>query len=1272
VSGRSGTETCALGANQSRSTISAHIPRGLLVIALLFGAASIHRDRGAFTSVAQPRSSSQWAKLYSALPLSFEANGGQTDRTVDFLSRGRGYTLFLTDGNAVLTLRHQRAASQPPVAANSGRQTPESVVRVRVVGANTHLTAAGGDLLPGKANYFIGNDPAKWHRDLPTYAKVTYENVYPGVDLVYYGTQGGQLEYDFVVSPGADAKAIGLEIGTQESSPRVNKKNLRISTEGDLMVSTGDGELQFHKPVIYQQSRKGGPRTAIQGRYVLSASNQVHFAVGSYDHTLPLVIDPVLVYSTYVGGSGGDVGYGIAVDANLDAYITGGTNSSNFPTAAALGSSAHQTAYGGNGDAFILKVNYEGAKLLYSTYLGGSGSDTATAIAETAGNVFVTGSTTSTDFPVAVPPGPGTPTAFQPAYGGGGSDAFVTQLNTTGNALVYSSYLGGTGADFGQGIDVDSSGDAYVTGSTQSTNFPILNPLQANNAGSSDVFVTKVNPTGEQLLYSTYLGGSSADVAQSIQIDTSGDMYIAGYTFSSDFPTQGPYQKSLTGSPNAFVAKINTGGSTLVYSTYVGGSGNDRANGLALDSTNNVYIVGTTSSTDFPVTTGAFQTTNHGPSNAFICKLNPAGSGLLYSTYLGGSALDQGNGIAVNSAGNVFVTGSTESSDFPLLNPIQSVLGISAGPLCGTAQCTDAFVSQLNAAGNALVCSTFLGGSGPDFGQAIALDYTGDPYITGSTSSTNFPATPLAYNSTLTGAAGNMFVAKIDSANESGLAIDPAVLNFGNETLSVTSPLQTVYLINAGTAPLTITSIVVSASVGNQPVFAETDNCVGTLNPSGAYCTMNVTFTPSATGSDTGTITITDNNLAVPSSTQTITLTGSGVTAATAVTVSPTSLSFANQAVGTISSPQNVTITNTGNETLNITKIATSNTDYEETNTCLAVLNTLAPGQACSVSVTFTPTASGARSGTLSIQDNATGSPQTVSLTGNGLAAFNLTSPSAVNPATIGATSSTYTIEANGPTSFNGNISLACSTGVTCTFNPTSIFIGNTSTMTVSNLTTSLPNPYAFQVIGTSGTQTSALQLNLYFEDFTVNATPPIQTIEAGTPASYTIVLNPLNGFDQRVQLTCSNLPPDATCVFGNATPVLNGTSSTNVALTVNTVKYVAPTHAPPRYPTDKIPPGVWGLLGMLGLANLALGSKRRAQPGRWGCNWFGIRLAALSLILVLNLALAACRPNIFVVQGTTTGNYSITINGILASNTAVIRSTTVNLAVTPTGPTVD
>ena len=1227
-----------------------------MLIALLLGTAILQKNGGVGFSTPKPRSNHQWAQTYAALPLSFEANRGQTDQSVNFLSKGHGYTVFLTGHEAVLTLR---ASSAIP-----GPKTPPAVVsglRLKLLGANPQPVVSGTDELPGKANYFIGNDRSKWRTNVPTYAKVRYQGVYPGVDLVYYGTQGGELEYDFVVAPGANPKAIALGIEAQAKSP------LRVDADGNLVVKLNGGDVQLHKPVIYQTdpaATASASRARVEGNFALDAQNRVRFELGPYDHSRALVIDPVLTYATYLGGGGGDIGYAIAVDASLDAYIAGVTNSSNFPTAGG----AATVTYEGNGDAFVAKLNGAGTNLLYSAYVGGTGSDAATAVAVSAGSIFITGNTSSVDFPLAAPVSTAYP--FQRIYGGN-TDAFVTQINTTGSNIVYSSYLGGSGADFGQGIAVDSAGNAYVTGSTQSANFPLVNAMQSINKGSSDAFVTKVNFTGEALVYSTYLGGTSADVGQSIQVDSTGNAYIAGYTFSSDFltvnvPATTPIQGTIGGGADAFVAKLKPDGSGLLFSTFVGGSGDDRAFGVALDSSLNVYIAGSTVSTNFPVTSGAFQTSLKGSSDAFVTKVNTAGTSLVYSTYLGGSGVDQANGIAVTPAGIAYVTGFTESSDFPTHNPIQATLGLSNNNLCGTLPCADVFVTQLNAAGNTLTYSTYLGGNGPDFGQSIALDSTGDPYITGSTSSANFPAIAGSYSSSLTGTAGNAFIAKIDAANNTNISIVPYKLNFGNETLSITSPLQQISIVNPSTAPLTITQILVGQVGTSSTVFTETDNCLGTI-PAGSFCTMSVFFTPASTGQVTDTITITDNAGAIPGTQQIITLSGSGVTSATAVTVSPTALSFSSQNVGTTSPAQNVTITNTGTATLNITKISTSaGGDFTETDTCAAKLNTLSVGDSCNVSVFFSPTASSTRSGSLTINDNAVGSPQSVALTGIGAAAFSLSSPSAVNPTMIGSTQTTFQIVANGPTTFNGAISLACSAGSTCAFSTNPIFVGSTTTMTISNLNTGLPNPYAFQVTGTSGSQTSTLQLSLGFEDYTLTSTPAIQTIQAGTLGKFTIIVNPLNTFNQQVDLTCNStgLPPDATCTFSNSGPTPGPTSPSNVALTINTVKYVAPSHAAPRFPNGALPPLIFGLLSLAGLASLALANRRRAHPG-----WLAVRLAALSAILALNLALAACRTSTLTVSGTTTGNYTITVSGTLHSNTAVVRTATVLLAVTSSAP---
>lgn len=428
---------------------------------------------------------------------------------------------------------------------------------------------------------------------------------------------------------------------------------------------------------------------------------------------------------------------------------------------------------------------------------------------------------------------------------------------------MYSSYLGGTGADFGQGIAVDSSGNAYVTGSTQSTNFPVsTNALQPNINGSQDAFITKVNFSGEEILYSTYLGGSAADVSQSIALDSSDDMYVAGYTFSTDFPTVAPYQGANGGGADAFVAELNAAGSALTFSTYLGGSLDDRAYGIALDGSNDVYIVGATSSTNFP-TNSAYQPSLAGLSNAFVTKFNAAGSALDYSTYLGGTGSDFGYAIAVTSAGLAFVTGSTNSSDFPTESPIQAILGLSNNNLCGSAPCADAFITQFNAAGNALTYSTYLGGNGPDFGQAIALDSTGLPYIAGSTSSTNFPVIWGGnYQSSLAGTAGNAFAAKIENGENPNAAVLPTNMNFGDTTLSVTSPLQQVTIVNPSTTPLVITQIYVENQINNSSTvfqLSDTAGCIGTIPGGGAYCQFYVSYTPNALGSQTDEIYIVDN-----------------------------------------------------------------------------------------------------------------------------------------------------------------------------------------------------------------------------------------------------------------------------------------------------------------------------------------------------------------------------------------------------------------------------
>jgi beta-propeller repeat-containing protein len=638
---------------------------------------------------------------YGRLPLSFEPNEGQTDARVKFLSRASGYTLFVTADEAVF----------------AGRDG--SVERMRLVGANPKPRFEPLDKQPGISNYFIGNDPSKWRTNVPNYGRVALRGVYPGIDLIFYGNER-QLEYDWGVAPGADPKRIHVK---WEGTNHLTK-----NASGDLVLSASLGvSMVQRKPVILQEGKRIEGGYAVHGR-------EVAFELAKYDAGKPLVIDPVLVYSTYLGGSGFDDGNGIAVDGSGNAYVTGSTLSTNFPTANSLQASNGSGSI--NYDAFVTKINATGSAYVYSTYLGGSGFDRGGGIAvDGSGNAYVTGSTNSTNFPTTDP--------IQASYGGGNGDAFVTKINAAGSALVYSTYLGGGGFDDGSGIAVDGSGNAYVTGGTGSTNFPTANPLQASIGGGGDAFVTKINAAGSALVYSTYLGGRlhalvqppgvgpAGDGASGIAVDGAGNAYVTGVTSSTDFPTAKPLQASLNGGLNAFVTKINAAGSAYVYSTYLGGSAEDSGQGIAVDGAGNAYITGVTTSIDFP-TANPLQGSNGGSSyDAFVTKINAAGSALVYSTYLGGSGFDIAWGVAVDGSGNAYVTGYTTSTDFPTINPLQAGNGGGNG---------DAFMTKINADGSAYQYSTHLGGSRSQ-GGGIAVDGQGNAYVTGYTTSTDFLTT---------------------------------------------------------------------------------------------------------------------------------------------------------------------------------------------------------------------------------------------------------------------------------------------------------------------------------------------------------------------------------------------------------------------------------------------------------------------------------------------------------------------------------------------------
>ena len=741
-------------------------------------------------------------------------------------------------------------SSAPSVAKGPNPQSEirnlqSPVVRMKLVGANPSPRVSGLEELPGKSNYFIGNDPSQWRTNVPHYAKVQYNDVYPGVDLVYYGNQR-QLEYDLVVAPGADPGAIALSFEGVE--------RLRIDAQGDLVLHTSGGQIRQHKPLVYQEV-DGGHRE-IAGAYVLNGDREVGFQIAAYDVGEPLIIDPVLTDSTYLGGNGNDRSFAIAVDASGNAYVTGQTSFTGFPTA-----SPFQADGGGGQNAFVTKLNAAGNALVYSTYLGGSDSETGRGIAvDASGSAYVTGSTESTDFPTANP--------IQPALGGTG-DAFVTKLNAAGNALVYSTYLGGSSFEGGYGIAVDGSGNAYVTGSTFSTDFPTATPLQPATGGGFDAFVTKLNAAGSALVYSTYLGGSSVEGGFGIAVDGSGNAYVTGSTSSADFPTASPIQPTIGGviggDIDAFVTKLNAAGNALVYSTYLGGSSSEGGTNsiqlaVAVDASGNAYVAGTTTSTDFP-TASPIQPAHGGGGafiwDAFVTKLNAAGNALVYSTYLGGSGHDFVEGIAVDAFGNAYVAGETGSDNFPTANPIQATRDGSPN---------DAFVTKLNAAGNALVYSTYLGGSSGDmtFGGGIAVDGSGNAYVTGDTTSTDFPtATP--FQSTKAGGS-DVFIAKIsDVAAGCMYSIAPT-----NESLPA----------SGGTG-----SVAVMAPNGCMWTAASNDSWITITSGESGSGNSTVAYSVAANGSSsrTGTMTIAGQTFTVPQA---------GTAPVSALTVSPLTLSF--------------------------------------------------------------------------------------------------------------------------------------------------------------------------------------------------------------------------------------------------------------------------------------------------------------------------------------------------------------------------------------------
>jgi hypothetical protein len=1061
---------------------------------------------------------SQWREAYGNLPLSFEENMGQTARDVRYVAHGGRYELFLTSQEAVVALRpaghfdfspRHRFATLRALRESRRNARPAgqmTVLRLQLEGGNPQPQITGTDLLPGKVNYFIGNDPKKWHTDVPTYAKVRYVGVYPGVDLMFYGNEL-RLEYDFIVAPGANPAAIALKVN--------GASKMRLNSRGDVVVRVPGGEVRLQKPVIYQQVK--GERHEVAGSYILAAHHRVTFSVPRYDRNEPLVLDPVLNYSTYVGGTSDDNATGIALDSNGDAFISGISSSTDFPTTSNGFIEEPLAANGGLAfAAFVAELNPAGTTLLYSSYIAGSTpGETAFGIAvdPTGKAVYVTGQTLSPDFPTS-----STITGFKTGNNAGATagTSFLVKFDPTqatgANSFVYSTFIGGTNVnnlngDYGLAVAADPNGVAYVTGltdcspgtATDLTTFPIVGGFQTtlgNANGGGNAYLAKIDTTvsgSSSLISSSYLGGDAAlfpnanspgygDAGFGVAVDSSANAYVVGTTTSSNLGTLTATGLDLSypvgnTSNTAFFAKINTataGMQSLSYLTYLGGTGPDFGNAIGLGPNSVAYLTGSSSSSNFPFSNGAYQTTTNALGVVFVSLIDtsqPVASSLTYSTFLGGSGGDDGRGIQADSQGDAYVVGATSSGDFP----------VSAGALQTTfasGAYGNGFVSKLNPSLSTLLYSSYFGGSGDgnsqhlDTADGIALDSSNPPnaYIAGQTYSTNLPVvgTPVApLHAGLNGTASDAYVAKITLIPT--LTVAPSPFDFGIQPVGATSVPQAFVVTNNTASTATFNSIAVTgvSPAANTDFAISSDGCSPSGVAAGLQCTVNVTFTPSVAAAESATLVITavvTNGGQASTQVFDVNLSGTGSATAPGIGLSVPNLSFNPQMLTTTSASMPVVLTNTGNGPLTINSIAASG-DFAATSTgatACPIGPAAAPaGGTCTINVTFAPTVVGARAGTLTVTDNAGGSPHTIPLTGTGWD-FQVT---ATSPQT-GASPLIFNATMTPLGGFNQSVAFTCTgapAGSTCTIaTPITAADGKTAQpvqVTLTRTSSALPVP---------------------------------------------------------------------------------------------------------------------------------------------------------------------------------------------------------------------
>lgn len=932
---------------------------------------------------------------YGALPLVFEANRGQAPGDAQFVLHDFGAAASFQKGQVLLF-------------TEDGRKP--LILQLR--GASPSLELSGEDLLTSHSNYLLGKDPSEWHTDVPNYGRVRYRGAYPGIDLLFYGN-GKHLEHDFVVSPGADPARIGLRIE--------GARGMRLGREGNLGIETGSGWVIFQKPVAYQETSAG--KTNVKTSFVVRGKN-VGFHVGAYDRSLPLVIDPVLSYATYLTGPNGAQVPSIAVDGAGSAYITGLTFDPKFPVAAPTPNTPYQAtckSCPNTPDIFVSKLSPDGSSLVYSTYIGGSDYDQPFSIAVDAnGNAIVGGRTQSSDFP--------TQPTVTPSFVSGDSHGFITSLNANGDGLNWSHYSGGTtGSESVAAVTVDQNNNAYASGTTDSSDFPMTPGTISNPAPGfpiEDVFVVKFDPTGATV-FSMILGhnGPSNDAfansfsVGAMTVDSGNEPIIVGSgtvgiptTPGSFSPT--PNATADTQNRNVFIVKLAVDASKEVFGTYLGGSGGDTGSAVALDSTGNIYVAGTVGSGDFPTTPGVFQskfTNSLNCCSAFLAKFDPTGANLLYSSFFGGTNTALGStsifSIAVDGSGNAYVAGDTTDTSFPLVNPIKSVFPSSFG------FSHTAFVSELDSAASHLLFSTIFSGSTGTNSTSMALDRNQKVYITGISGDTDLPTTPGAFQTSVTPPPPNTsldapYIAKIDpSVAASSICLSQTSLTFPDTKVGL-STTASVTVTNCGNADLMFTSITIPAGVFQ----VQNDLCSGTTVSKGTGCTVGISFQPNAVAPNASTLTIVDN---ASIGTQKVALSGNGVLPQVSV---PTSIAFDPALIGTTLSNRTIFVQNTGTISTTISKVQLSGLDFGITSdNCVGVLQALS---SCAIGLSFTPTAAGPLSGSVTITDDAGGSPQIVQLTGTGVSSYPAPVLTFESPQTIMAGSGPFTIVVEGSNFF--------------------------------------------------------------------------------------------------------------------------------------------------------------------------------------------------------------------------------------------------------------